>query len=83
MLPAVATLDLTAFAAKLGLTRERIRQLVAEGRISPKPKLVPFGRRGYSVYFFASNARRIGADRRKGRSGRKKRLDKANERAHD
>ena len=73
------SLSLTQMAAKLDLSRERVRQLVAEGRIRPAPELVPFGRpsrrcKQSHVYIFADNARKVGED---GKSGRpKKQLDK-------
>lgn len=73
-------MSLTQMAEKLDLSRERVRQLVAEGRIRPAPKLVPFGRpssrsKQSHVYIFADNARKVGED---GKSGRpRKPLDKA------
>lgn len=70
------TLDLSQFAAKMDLSRERIRQLVGEGRIRPAPKLTPLGRRG-NIYTFSTSARKVGKD---GVAGRPKKLiDKAKE----
>lgn len=60
-------------AAKLELTRERVRQLVSEGRIRPAPRKVPFGPKSH-VYIFADGARKVGKDGKPGRP--KKQLDK-------
>lgn len=35
-------LTIAQFAEKLGLSRQRVHQLMREGRISPKPKRVGF-----------------------------------------
>lgn len=60
-------------AAKLDVTRERVRQLVSEGRIRPAPRKIPFGPKNH-VYIFADHAKKVGKDGKPGRP--KKVLDK-------
>ena len=68
------TLNLSEMASRLGVTRERVRQLVKAGRIRPAPKLIPMSAKNH-IYIFAAGARKVGED---GKPGRKpKTLDKA------
>lgn len=73
------TLDLSQFAAKLGRSRERVCQLVAEGRIKPAPEMIPLGKRGH-IYRFQATAKKVGKDGKPGRP--KKSLDKAKVKPH-
>jgi hypothetical protein len=44
-------LTMSQFAAKIGKSRQRVHQLMREGRITPAPKLIG------SYYLVAANAR--------------------------
>lgn len=67
------TLSEFAASMKPPVSRERVRQLVAEGRIKPAPKMIPFGPKNH-VYIFADSARKVGKDGKPGRPA--KSLDK-------
>ncbi len=70
--------SLSEFAAREKLSRERIRQLVAEGRIKPAPQMIPFGPKSH-VYIFADSAKKVGKDGKRGwpKGRSRKTLDKA------
>lgn len=67
-------LTMRELGEKLGLTRQRVEQLHAAGRLSHKPRKVAYGSAGAFFYLFPNATTKTGNDRKPGRP--KKPLDK-------